>query len=375
MSDQNDGAAASGNVNYFCYECSANVVLPRSSVLECPQCQGSFLEEITDENRDEMVNDPSYIFGQNQTGTAAVNDLNAFLSAFFANFADMAGEQEEGRQRGTRNRNNEGATNDYESGASTSAPANESEANVQNREPTRRPSGNQSSTRGNRSRDRTRRSSNSRAEANLPYSRVFDSDDDLTTLNTAGSVPSGLRLNLTDELLHGLIDNLMTQRPLVLNGNPNDYAWGPGGLDAILTQMMDQLEGGGPPPCRRETIDAIPSIKITADHIKNETDCSVCQERFQDKEKASSLPCNHLFHKDCIEPWLQLHNACPVCRKPIEGADDGGNQAPSTSNNIPPPTPRRGGGATGRGRAGGRRRSSSREEPDPSFFRNSNAYG
>ena len=363
MSDENGGWEASGNVNYYCYECSAHVTLSSTSNLECPRCQGTFLEEITDENRDVMVNDPNMIFGLDSTNTASFNDLNAFVSAFCAHFPDAVSEQDGSRRRNLRNRI-EGNSNNTRSGASTSAPASEPAANLQNREPARR-----LAYRSSRSRERGRRSSGTRTQVNHPYSRVFDSEDDLTTLNSTGSLSSGLRVDLTDELLHGLIDNLMAQRPLVLNGNPNDYAWGPGGLDAILTQMMDQLEGGGPPPCRRETIDAIPSIKVTADHIKAEADCSVCQDRFQDKEKASCLPCLHLFHKDCIEPWLQLHNACPVCRKPIDGADDGGgNQAPSSSNNPP----RRGGG---RGGASGRRRSNSQEEPDPSFFRNTNAYG
>lgn len=48
-----------------------------------------------------------------------------------------------------------------------------------------------------------------------------------------------------------------------LASNPGDYAWGRGGLDAIITQLMNQLDGTGPPPLPQEKIDQIPIVKIT----------------------------------------------------------------------------------------------------------------
>lgn len=48
-----------------------------------------------------------------------------------------------------------------------------------------------------------------------------------------------------------------------LASNPGDYAWGRGGLDAIITQLMNQLDGTGPPPLNKTQIQQIPKASIT----------------------------------------------------------------------------------------------------------------
>ncbi|KAJ3055923.1 hypothetical protein HK097_008732 [Rhizophlyctis rosea] len=30
------------------------------------------------------------------------------------------------------------------------------------------------------------------------------------------------------------------------------------------------------------------------------------------------MPCRHIFHRDCIEPWLGQSNTCPTCRFELE---------------------------------------------------------
>ncbi|KAK7038916.1 hypothetical protein SK128_023905 [Halocaridina rubra] len=50
-----------------------------------------------------------------------------------------------------------------------------------------------------------------------------------------------------------------------LASNPGDYAWGRGGLDAIITQLMNQLDGTGPPPLTKDQISQIPIEAITKD--------------------------------------------------------------------------------------------------------------
>ena len=38
------------------------------------------------------------------------------------------------------------------------------------------------------------------------------------------------------------------------------------------------------------------------------------QEEYKDNDLLGILKCRHDFHTDCIKKWLQVKNACPVCK-------------------------------------------------------------
>lgn len=105
--------------------------------------------------------------------------------------------------------------------------------------------------------------------------------------------------------------------PFVVNlhSNPGDYAWGRGGWNAIITQLMNQLDGTGPPPLPKEKIEEIPFVNICQEQVDKVLQCTVCMEDFKLGEPVRRLSCLHHFHNDCITPWLELHGTCPICRK------------------------------------------------------------
>ncbi|KAJ8759734.1 hypothetical protein K2173_009835 [Erythroxylum novogranatense] len=98
-------------------------------------------------------------------------------------------------------------------------------------------------------------------------------------------------------------------------GNVGDYFMGPG-----LDELFEQLSAGdrrGPPPATRSSIDAMPTIKISQRHLRSDSHCPVCKDKFELGSEARQMPCSHIYHSDCIVPWLAQHNSCPVCRQEL----------------------------------------------------------
>ncbi|XP_067419674.1 E3 ubiquitin-protein ligase RNF149 isoform X2 [Emydura macquarii macquarii] len=42
--------------------------------------------------------------------------------------------------------------------------------------------------------------------------------------------------------------------------------------------------------------------------------CAVCIENYKPKDVVRILPCKHIFHRTCIDPWLLDHRTCPMCK-------------------------------------------------------------
>ncbi|ANM62281.1 RING-H2 finger protein 2B [Arabidopsis thaliana] len=48
------------------------------------------------------------------------------------------------------------------------------------------------------------------------------------------------------------------------------------------------------------------------------SDCIVCLSKLKTGEEVRKLDCRHVFHKQCLEGWLQhLNFNCPLCRSPL----------------------------------------------------------
>ncbi|KAE8716919.1 putative pectin methylesterase family protein [Hibiscus syriacus] len=92
-------------------------------------------------------------------------------------------------------------------------------------------------------------------------------------------------------------------------------------IDGFIEGLTEN-DRPGPPPAAASAIEALPVVKITENHLINVTHCPVCKDEFEVDGEAKELPCKHLYHSNCIVPWLTIHNTCPVCRYEISDDND-----------------------------------------------------
>ncbi|RLN00742.1 E3 ubiquitin-protein ligase RING1 [Panicum miliaceum] len=98
----------------------------------------------------------------------------------------------------------------------------------------------------------------------------------------------------------------------------SDFLMG-SGFERLLDQLA-QIEAGGlarardNPPASKAAVESMPVVAVDADRVAAESYCAVCKEPFELGAEAREMPCSHIYHADCILPWLALSNSCPVCR-------------------------------------------------------------
>uniref|UniRef100_A0ACD5VND2 Uncharacterized protein n=1 Tax=Avena sativa TaxID=4498 RepID=A0ACD5VND2_AVESA len=81
-------------------------------------------------------------------------------------------------------------------------------------------------------------------------------------------------------------------------------------IGSVNTGLADEKIAG----CVKEV------VCCSSDEAEDEEDeedgrCLVCLEGYKDNDLLGILKCGHDFHSGCIKKWLQVKNACPVCKQ------------------------------------------------------------
>ncbi|XP_057871833.1 uncharacterized protein LOC131078191 [Cryptomeria japonica] len=92
-------------------------------------------------------------------------------------------------------------------------------------------------------------------------------------------------------------------------GNPGDYL-DASGFEQLLQQLAENDNSRrGAPPAAKSALENLPYITADENSV-----CAICRDAIIAGEVVRQLPCLHLYHSDCILPWLSTRNSCPVCR-------------------------------------------------------------
>ncbi|XP_060082627.1 RING finger protein 150-like [Ylistrum balloti] len=60
------------------------------------------------------------------------------------------------------------------------------------------------------------------------------------------------------------------------------------------------------------------TVKTGDKELESEFDqCAVCIEGYKASDVIRILPCKHIFHKSCVDPWLLEQRSCPMCKLDI----------------------------------------------------------
>lgn len=135
----------------------------------------------------------------------------------------------------------------------------------------------------------------------------------------------------------GMVGNLMSMINNLLNGGGELYEGGQT-FDQILQQIVaNDPNRYGPPPASKEALEKLPKGTYQDFFPKNEeskddkqekekednTHCGVWYDEFSydDDQELIKLPCGHMYHTECLKPWLDKHNTCPTCRHELPTDD------------------------------------------------------
>eukprot|EP00035_Acanthoeca_spectabilis_P010399 m.184260 g.184260 ORF g.184260 m.184260 type:complete len:249 (-) comp15008_c0_seq3:249-995(-) len=64
----------------------------------------------------------------------------------------------------------------------------------------------------------------------------------------------------------------------------------------------------------QSVIDALDEHRLTPGELADNVSCTICLIDFKDTDRVLKLECSHLYHRECLVPWLTQQATCPLCR-------------------------------------------------------------
>lgn len=137
--------------------------------------------------------------------------------------------------------------------------------------------------------------------------------DDITSTTDLTNIFS--QLDIPIEVQSLVINQILEQRyllPITSIGSGRKLVH----LEVLIRVVVDQL----PDNNKEEPIyeDYLKKVIIKVEEKEGRSlspqVCSICLDEFLVGCEVTSLPCSHLYHRDCIVKWLDKSLFCPFCR-------------------------------------------------------------
>nr|XP_017225307.1 PREDICTED: E3 ubiquitin-protein ligase RING1-like [Daucus carota subsp. sativus] len=107
-----------------------------------------------------------------------------------------------------------------------------------------------------------------------------------------------------------------------LPSNLVDFFMGQG-LEKLIQELAENdPDRYGTPPASRTAVEGLPDVVVDDKLLGSDSaQCAVCQDDFEKDMVVKQMPSKHVYHSECLLPWLELHNSCPVCRYELPSDD------------------------------------------------------
>ena len=143
--------------------------------------------------------------------------------------------------------------------------------------------------------------------AMAPSSRSGSSDDEATA--AAGYKPLHSPTHM----------DASVERFLVADALRNNNSSGlDEGMDGGGNNSSERGPGGGANADHVNYIDFLPAEDYLPANFRGlPEDCKICFDRFSINQTVVLLSCHHIYHRECLEPWLAQSTQCPECHRNV----------------------------------------------------------
>ena len=87
-------------------------------------------------------------------------------------------------------------------------------------------------------------------------------------------------------------------------------------VDDALDDYLREMDI--PASCEETSINKSETSGSTSCPGEGKEMCSICMSTFEEGEMVRLLPCQHLYHAECVDKWLFQKNVCPLCQQVID---------------------------------------------------------